>query len=416
MDDNRLRGILDMLHYDDLLNLAMLSPHVRFLFAQFYVSKYRWNEHLIDIYTTQNRAYIYSDGIESRTNIAKNYDQVLFVLRYFGHTFTRLSISISSIKYVEEIQFLINTHCSAASQEMALSQPYFAFARNMNIRFENVTSVTINNASKADEPLQLDTAFPQMRKLTFNCHLNLNHHFPHLTEIMFEHNSYGLDLSEFVRLNPQLNSVQSAIFNNSMFLATINGLPNLQSLSFAILPKENYKNHNSFETVQFNNVKHFTVDLRHYNSDLDWNGLLGQLLEAMQFNDLNSFSVYLNNYYHPEAAEFLIGMVGKYTALQNVIFDAEISIDQMSQMIAPLQRLKDFTFTLWESAQTADKWDRFIEQDIASNPELEKLNVKLPSHSRVYSESISNFVPLGWSHTQTLAIQNAELVCFERNK
>lgn len=415
LDDYSLMGVLDKLDYEDLLNLAMLSSRVRHLVVDFYISKYGWNDQLIYIHITESGGVIYF-GVRPKTFLAKKYDQMLFVLRYFGHIFTRLGIFITSMDYVNEIQFLINTHCSAASQELQITEPYVAIPRSVNIRFENVTSVALFafpiNVAKF---LRLDTAFPQMRKLNFNCELDLNHHFPHLTEITFQHNSFEWDVSEFVRLNPQLHSVDSPIFNNSMFFSSINELPNLENLWLAKLPLKRYNNRNSFETVQFKNVKNFTLTLYDYDDDSTWNELSSQMLEAIQFENLSSFTVYTNNYYTLEPLEALVGMVAKNALLQNVIFDSKISTFQLSRMVASLKQLKDVTFAWWEPRQPFHTWNRFLQDLIESNHKLEKITVKLPLYSQIDFESSSMIVPSGWSYIKTIGLKSHAVACFERN-
>lgn len=215
-----------------------------------------------------------------------------------------------------------------------------------------------------------------------------------------------------------LHSIRSPIFNNPMFLISVNELPNLQNLCLSILlhPLKTHYDGRSFETIQFKNVKNFTLNLYEHHSDFYWNDLSSQLLEAIEFESLNSFSVYTNNYFNFKVSDFLVEMVRKNELLQNVIFDSKISILQLSTMVASLRELKEITFNWWDPSETLDTWNRFFHQVIVSHQKLEKLAVKLTPHNPIDYQSLSRAVPSDWGQTQIIVIKNSTIVCFERNK
>lgn len=405
LDDYSLMGILDKLEYEDLFNLAMLSPHVQQLFADYYVAKYNWNTSEVFLKVTHKDALLYIKGLYFYNG--RNYTQTMFILRNFGHIFTHIKIRLDSIKLVEPVQFLINKYCSNATQEIEISGEY---NDNTQILFELATNVTI--MMHASKNFRLDTAFPQMRKLKFDCELDLSHHHPHLTEIVFKHYKYTWDLSEFVRLNPQLQTVQSLLFNNSMFLASLSELPNLENLNLGLVRHQYYLWNDDFPVARFKSVKNFALNMHIREKQVIESDAYVRILATIQFDRLESFSLTSNNV-NPN--DFLIGMIGENTALQKLTIDADLTFDQLCVMITSLADLKDLTIT-WRKQSTHGTWNRFLEHIVTSNHSLDKFSIYIPWHFEIDTSDLVDLIPFGWNLTEIVDIQNDALFCLQRLK
>lgn len=284
----------------------------------------------------------------------------------------------------------------------------------MQLLFEHVTNVTITGRPfSPNHPFRFDAAFPQMRKLTFECELDLNHHYPHLTAIVFKHYEYNSDLAEFVRLNPQLRTIKSPVFNNSMFLASISELPNLENLYLEFLPLQDFPRNSDFPIARFKHVKNFYLNVHTRGSGNIWNDEFGRVLATVQFERLESFSFISSN--QDPVEYFLIGMVANHTALQKLTIDAEITLDQSLEIFASLAELKELTIT-WHERSSYGTWNRILAHVVTSNHTLERFTMHMSYHDSVSAPYLLQFVPDGWRFNTEEATQNPQLLYLERSK
>lgn len=390
----------------------MLSPRVQQLFANFHTTKYDWDKKEILVTLTNDNASISITHDNSYKRLGDSYAQTMFILRYFGHIFTRIEIRLWDINLVEQAQFLINTYCSKAEQKIELFGANIAYIPDLHLWFEHVTNVTISRRPyRANQPFRLDTAFPQMRKLTFDCELDLNYHYPHLKTIIFKHYKYTSEWGEFLRLNPQLRTIKSPVFNNSMFLASISELPYLENLHLVFLPLKYYSRNSNLPRARFPHVKNFALNMNIFSSNNFGSFEFKEILRTIRFDRLESFSFTSGN---RDPVDFLIGMAANNSALQRMTIEAEVTFEQLLVVVASLAELKELTLT-WYERSSHGAWNRLLEHVVTSNHTLEKLTVHMSRHDSVTAPHLLQLVPEGWRSNGAEAARNPQLLYVERS-
>lgn len=254
-----------------------------------------------------------------------------------------------------------------------------------------------------------------MEVLNIDRQRDLNQHYPHLTTVRFPL-LYGYsdvsDLSEFVRLNPQLRNMDTPIYNNVTYLTSLSdSLPNLDSLSLGALLSEEYK-FDAVPIARFKHVKMFSLNVNLYANARLWTSALRKILASIQFDQLESFSLHPTR---PESINFLIELIVRNAALRSVTVESELTFDQLSALITPLPVLKELTID-WQKASTLGVVRRFLEYVIESNHSLKKFTVRLSQYDRLIYSDLVDFIPSGWDYNETNAVQNRKQVDIERRR
>lgn len=229
LDDFSLMGIFDRLHVGDLSKLAAMNPRFRQLIIDHYIiGEQRLHECDICIDLDEQISMSSKVSDVSKVYMSENLEEILSILQNFGGIFKKLNIFIDQhgYKHVEEVQQAINKYCSSASQEVRLVVDYAdknsTLGDNVNVSFLNATDITLLRfAGVGVGPIRLDTAFPRMQKITTNSEIDLNHHYQHLNEAKFVSFHLLSDISkllQFFRLNSQLLTIESPLFNQDTFL------------------------------------------------------------------------------------------------------------------------------------------------------------------------------------------------------
>lgn len=417
LDDYSLMQILDMLELIDLANVATLSTRCQQLIVDHYIKvKYRWHEKKILLHIQSMLTMEYRKAEFVHTRIATDYDEVLIILKAFGHIFKDIDIQIisSGYKYVEEIQSFVNAHCSNAVQKIDIFNHHIYTANDgfptVNMSFANATDIRITtNDYFPNDPFRLDKAFPQMQKLQVGCSIDLHHHYPHLTNVMFyilymEGRQAGYnprDLPTFLRLNPQLSRIESPAYNISSYLPNLSELPNLQSLSLRLLPRIAY-GFAPQPITRFRHVKDFSVQVDSYGEAHNGEELQKEILASIQFDQLESFSV---KSYNPANLNFLIETIVKNTALRTVEINAVFTFEQLATLVASLPQLNELNI-IWKGESSGLVLNEFLEYIGANNHSLHNINVDFNKYKGLRFENLLRFIPSGWSYSQTIAHQS----------
>lgn len=322
LDDFSLMGVFDWLHVSDLVKLAASNARFQQLIEDHYITaKYRLENREILIILAKTVTIKYKNEKNFWSPIVHKHDEVQLLLQNYGHICSHLRVEIQSAgyKYVEEIQFLVNRHCSKAFQEIMLRRDDCSAAENVNISFLNAVDVFL-----------LHTEFEPVDPIR---DIDLTNHYPHLTEIVFPAKygySDGIDLSGFMRLNPQLQRIESPIFDDVAYLKSLSELlSNLESLSLGVLTSR--YTISSFPLARFENVKKLSLN-PYLQGDLRfWSDKFQQLLESLQFDHLESFSVVFDE---SGPLDFLIEMIVQNAQLQHLLIHSELTFEQFSRLIA----------------------------------------------------------------------------------
>lgn len=394
--------------------------HSRFLQLitdHYIIGKYRLHTREISIFLSDGATISYKDDDNMFNVFVYNDEEMLLVLRHFGHILTNLKIKVSEDGYknIEEIQSGINNYCANAIQEIILyrSEKHKG-AMDKNISFEHVKKVTVHNVGLV-KSIRLDKAFPLMEILIIDRQRDLNQYYPHLTTVKFPL-LYGYsdvtDLSDFVRLNPQLRNLDTPIYNSVTYLTSLsNVLPNLSSLSLGALLSEEYT-FDAFPIARFKRVKMFSLNVNLYANARLWTSALREILASIRFDQLESFSLHPTR---PESLNFLIGLIVRNTALHSVIVESELTFDQLSALLTPLQQLEELTVD-WQKASTLGVLSRFLEHVIESNHNLEKFTVRLSQYDRLTFADLVEYIPVGWGYNEGSVKENKKLVHIERRR
>lgn len=420
LDDFSLMGIFDWLELRDLLKLSTLRTRFQQLIEVHYIRpKYHLHDRWFFINVGDKVRMEYNkDRYDSV--IADELPEILSILQSSGHILKFVQIENFPIghRHLAELQQSINKYCAKAFQHARLVVDHntdFLLGMHVNISFTNAKSINLARYVDDIDPIRLDKAFPRMQKLTVINELDLNHHYPYLTETIF--NTVGVlrnmsTLLEFMRLNPQLSHIELPIWNDAAYLETSSELlSNLYSLTLTIHSRA--YTINALSVARFKSVKKMLVKTDRYVSPHNWNQEnLHQLLASLQFDHLESFTVAST---HPNSQDFIIQLIVRNTELRSVLINSDMSFDQLSRLIEPLPELKELTVACSELL-TCVTINRFLEYAIASNHALAKFTILFPHHSDMTKRDLLEFIPRGWSYGEGLASENRRVFQLERSE
>lgn len=418
LDDFSLLEIFDKLDFFDLVKLSTLGPRFHQIIVDHYIiAEYRLHEKKLYIkigYTVSTHVYPNDD---SNSLYTEKEEEVLAVLQYFGNVFNSIKLEIFALgyKYVEEIQYALNKYCFKTTQEITLHRRLPRVDDlNVNFSFLHAADVNIEHFPfEPIEPMRLDISFPRMRKLIIDREVDLIHHYPHLTEFISSIFGWSLNLPgfyDFMRLNPQIRSIDITIYNDAMFLTSLSELlPNLETLSLGLLSANDY-NFDFSSIARFKHVKKFNLNvdlhMRPYNS---WTDRLHQIIDSIEFDSLHSFSVQSLN---PESFDYLIGLIARNSELKNVSINSELSFEQLCRLITPHSKIIELTIDSQETSLRGI-WNRFLEHLTISHS-LEKLTVQFFKYGEISYEDLVEIVPFGWSISGIEAKEYPQLIHFHR--
>lgn len=326
----------------------------------------------------------YEKAVGSRKLLTIEVEEVFAALENLGQAFNYMEITIiqNVPANIERLLSLWNKHCSHAFVQLEITIPAFT---NLNLSFPNAAKVEVIVKST----YALNVVYPLLESLTTTSEIRQFHQ----TRAIFlgVYPSKIQPIINFMRLNSHLRSFQSHIPNNASYLPALNEyLPNLEELSIMLLPMFIY-DVNSWPTTRFRGVKHLSVE----GDACRWTR--SPILESLQFDHLESINA---RHFYSRKLDGLIDFVVNNTALRNVVFDCELSIEQFSRLITSLQELKSLTI-FWNTARERHALKAFLEHVIASNHGLAKLIIQLNYDlSEAARQLFLRSIPQGWWFNQ----------------
>lgn len=259
-----LNLIFDQLDIDDMLNLLIAYPIEMFLAVARYSFWIRYKEFVVHIDYR-------SDGVRSENKSRRveiSIRDATKMLKYFGNSFEKLTLwdlfdPLSDIikdvnKYARDSLIKLSIICSKPYILNFFTKP---FGMLEELSFEYTRSETIEAG-----PLSLEQVFPKLQKLAviFNRDIDLgfiSRKFPLLEHFQFvyTYSTGDVEVSGFLKLNPQIKSIDATRLSQ-MLCDTINEyLPNLESLVVS-RPVFEIEHDTSIPSV-----KHFQISVSYYN-------------------------------------------------------------------------------------------------------------------------------------------------------
>lgn len=421
MDDVAVLKLFDTLNLSDFIKVAMLGPRFRQLIEDHNITgKYSLHSHKISIYVNSAlKLHLVNDSSQL---IIDQQDEILFAIQQYGHIFKSLQIDIhlnEGYHHLDEVQSLVNKYCSKATQKItiySLSANYLSKS-NVNISFPSAKEVNliydplgyIHNSSIA-----LDKAFPDLEQLYVNRLDDVNYNFPHLKHVYLNPPHLNVDaihLINFMRLNPQLETMLTPVPNYPTFFSTLNELlPHLENL-FCTLLQDSALQIDTFHSVRFKQLKRFSIDAAFAGDWFISSRTLREVLDSFNFDGIEGIAV------GTDSAGLLDIMIEKLlvknTAVKDILINANVTFNQLSSLIPRLPELKKLTVN-WRDPSTLDVIKKILEFIVTSDHGLEIVCVELPRRDQMTNEDLLEFVPVGWTYDETEAKQNTQLLRLKR--
>lgn len=395
LDDFTLMTILDVLPLKDLLTVSQLSSRFNKLIIDHYITKkFQLNTREIHIYVSNVISVHYKYDDNSVFSSIANLNKVFPTLEAIGHIFRKIYIRIipEGFVHIERLQCLINKYCSNAFQTIELSQYGIYKLAGVNVSFLNASNVILHHNHFQDiPPLRLDVAFPRMQRLYVDRDTELKQHNPNLIELVFNRLwqiRSQADLLRFVRINPQLRSIEVPCLDNAEFLSALGeSSPNLESLSIRFLHTR--YNINTLPSARFKNVKRFTLE-KDMHDYVHLSNVTVRIVDSIQFDSLESFSVLA------QTSESIIEVILKNAGLRHVMINSEFSPAKVSSLFTSLTELKEISIMWIDGPWNNNRLVEYLEHANRSNT-LESCTVSFADKSRFSNTNILPHVPRGWA-------------------
>lgn len=344
----------------------------------------------VRLYVNENATMTYRNEKNVLITISHGYNKTLATLQMHGHQFNHLTITIGiqGYNFAENITDYINKYCTRAYLEVNLLRGYDI--DDIQFSLKNYTSVSIIhtfNTTGVDQ-LSLDNAFPRMQKLNIDYHMNIEKKFPNLIEFVYfptNDDPHAVHLNEFIKLNPQLQSIQTSLYYDRTFLPTLSSelLPNLESLNLRTndVPHAN----DTVKVAKFKHVKHLTLNVRH--SKLTYR--LERMLESIQCERLESFTVESHTHHHG----FLFNLMWRNKGLRSVTLLNTYPLSAVVAVNKQLPQLKELTMFVSIAGLSN------LRELLAGAKTLDTVTIRLNPFNEVKYEDIVKHVPKNWSHS-----------------
>lgn len=350
----------------------------------------------VTLYTKKDFASMtYRNEDNTLINISHGYNKTLAALEKLGHLFDHLMIKMGPEAYdlAEKLSEYINKYCTRAYLEVELIRGYQN--DDVNILLKNYTNVKITHISgtTAMDKFYLDESFPRLQKLDIDYEMEIDHHFPNLTNFIYIpirfYDIYMSYLDEFIELNPQLRSIHTSLYYDTNFLATMStSLPNLESLSLRTIEKHHLPD-GTAEVAHFPNVIDLSLDVR--NGKAIWTDRLKRLLESIHCPRLESITISSRESF---AYPFLFELLWKNKGLRSVTIISSRPMNVLVDVNSRLPQLKEFTVQ-----SPAKKNLPKLNELLVGATTLDSVNIRLDKSSIVKYADIVEQVPMNWSHS-----------------
>lgn len=291
LNTNCLKHIFKKLDFNDLLSVADSSKH--FNESVGWVYKNGYGKMRVSISGIRRSPALIE--VNFRFIILSNLSKVLRFLRCFGHLIAELKIAYDWKSWPMIDQY-VTEYCVNSLKEIEFYKAPKDAMENITKPFVEVKVVKLVDGVLGKNLTDFNKWFPQMHRLEVLCpdriinRNNIEKHFPNLENMMigglFKYNKDILfncsNITEFVRLNPQLRSLKvSGDMMNATFIQRIS--KHLQGLGNLEIDCEHFFNLDD-SVIHFKGLKEFSLDLGHRTTD-------PIVSIPLSFDQLNTFKI-----------------------------------------------------------------------------------------------------------------------------
>lgn len=305
LDEYSLLNIFDLLHFEDLVNVAAVQPRLHHVIRNYYaIHKYHLHEKTILIdFLNENYQVMHK---ETDQELINSYAGVLQLFRQFG----------SLIKHLEISRFLCNEEKSI--------EIFQHIGKHCNDSLETLT-VTLYHKFLYD-----NLSLPQMTALSFR-QIDVD------CDISF--------LKSTVQLNPQLRRIHITRRLDIAFMAFLaESLPELEELTVASFP-DDFTDNVNMVNISFARVKHFQMNWYNYEKrtpELD--------PFPLHFNQLDTLELQATHI-RPKLYQFIM----RHKHMKRLLLPwIIIDIDELNALIDELNELIEIKLKL-TNAMSADE-------------------------------------------------------------
>lgn len=192
------------------------------------------------------------------------------VLKYFGHLIVHLELDFPSTdNQIEEIEELVNLHCSNTLTELIVRADNGDIFRSMTRPFQKVENIRLKKHIKnlCNKLLNFSDLFPSLRRLNFvyvkvsdtRC---IEQIFPNLEHLQidvnhFETSEYFTEpvLERFMQKNRHIRSLTLQLVTPSVLKLVAENLPELEYLEV----QHYYETNDTNNSIHFGKVKRFVM-------------------------------------------------------------------------------------------------------------------------------------------------------------
>lgn len=392
---------LEWLDFENLLAVAVKDEHLKRLIDE-HIIRNRFQLHQRTICITSEPKENYAD----HCFLINRYETAISFLKNFGNVVTKLRIigNSSEQNSIETIGHLINDHCSQSLKELTLENIEdnpMAVWTNKFPTLEIINFVGI----KQSKNLKIHKLCPCLRKFQIvqdaqeQSHLEfLGYNFPYLENLKIDspflpNNPH---LHRVILLNPHLKRLHMTGYFDIKLLKLIKEhLPNLQSLS---LKYNLFGDSRSVETVEFENVTDFSLDIQHLTFNMGYNS---QLISFKHLKSLELICRALN--------EDLINFIKSNKQLVTLkISQINSKYSELMEVIQALPELKEI-HTMWIDVNQSNG----VVQLMTNKNQIETITLEVNESDR---SSLMTILPSSWRLVTDEQMQHKHLLTFARGK
>lgn len=401
-DDPFILKFLEWLDFENLLALAAKDARFKRLIDE-HIIRSRFQLHQRTICLTSEPKENYAD---QNCFLIDRFESAIGFLKSFGHIVTKLRIigNSSEQNCIDTIGQLINDHCSQSLKELTLENieenPMIAW-KNKFPKLEIINFVNIQQSNG----LKIHKMCPHLRRLNVvqdtQRHSKLEFlgfHFPHLVNLKI-HSTFlpnNPHLHRVVSLNPQLKSFYiSGYFDVKLLKFIKEHLPNLQSFG---LKYNLFGNSRNVETVEFENITDFSMDLQHLTFNMGYNS---QLFSFKRLTSLELICHVLD--------EGLMSFMTKNKQLVTLkIMQMNAKYDELVELIQALPELKEI-HTQWVDVNQSSE----VVQLMTGANQIETIVLEVNESDR---QSLLLAVPPSWKLVTDESKEHKRFLTFARSR
>lgn len=401
LDDPFLLKFLEWLDFENLLAVAVKDERFKRLIDE-HIIRNRFQLHHRTICITSAP----KENDADQCFLINRYESAIGFLKSFGHVVTKLKIigNSSEQNYIDTIGQLISDHCSQSLKELTLENienyPMAAWEKKFP-KLEVINFVRIQQSNG----LKIHKMCPRLRKLHIvqdaqeQPHLEfLGFKFPYLENLQIDstflpNNPY---LHRVVSLNPHLRDFHMSGYFDVKLLKFIKlHLPNLQSLG---LKYNLFGDSRSVETIEFENITDFSLDIQHLTFNMGFNSRL------FSFKHLNSLTLICNSF-----NEDLMNFMKRNKQLVILkIIPINPKYGELTELIQALPELREI-HTRWIDVNQSSG----VVQLMATENQIEALTLEVNESDR---QSLMTTLPSSWRLVTDEKMQHRHFLTLARGK